>query len=331
MAKANFWYVRQNKEIRGPFPAGMISRYILLGRIDLSDELSNDQHKWQLVSDLPQLIPSELTANLDLPENRERLRVARLREDERQTGDRRLEFDGAGDRAGGNAHLKRSGEERRGIESSRTVKHREIKTEFRQSLKQPTGTYTLRGTLLVVFVVSIVILAVNYSPERKFAVNICDAPAAPYVNWNNCFFEGAKLAQLDLTGANLSNASLTGADMRGTSLKGARLDYSNLANSQLQRANLHNAHMVGTILRNGNFVGANFSNVNLRYAIFQGANLTDANFTNADLTHVVFNGAILSKTIFDGAKLGQAIWVDNSVCAPESIGRCIPVKRADKK
>lgn len=331
MAKANFWYVRQNKEVRGPFPAGMISRHILLGRVDLSDELSNDQHKWQLVSDVQQLIPSELKVNLDLPENRERLRIARLREDERQFGDRRLDFDGASDQDGGYVHLKRSGEERRGVESSRTVKHREIKTEFRQSLKQPSGTYVLRGTLLLAFVMSIVILAVAYSPDQKFAVNICDAPAAPRVNWNNCFFEGVKLTQLDLTGANMSNASLTGADMRGTSLEGARLDYSNLANSQLQQADLRNAHMVGTILRNGNFVGANFSNVNLRYAIFQGANLTGANFTNADLTHVVFNGAIFSKTIFDGAKLDQAIWVDNSVCAPESIGRCMPVKGIGKK
>ena len=34
------WFTRREGVIRGPFPAGEITRYILLGRIRLDDELS---------------------------------------------------------------------------------------------------------------------------------------------------------------------------------------------------------------------------------------------------------------------------------------------------
>jgi hypothetical protein len=320
MGDNNLWYTRRNKVIRGPFPAGMITRHILLGRILESDQLSSNQQDWKLVEEHPELIPEEMKLDLSIAENSERLSIAKLREDERQHGDRR-ELEDARQRKVNIA--KRSGIERRSTESNQTLRHRELKTEFRQSIKTVPRNYASRISLLVIFVASVLFLSITGTPNRSVSINFCQAPAAPYVNWNNCFLEGINLVKQNLTGASLVNGQFTGADMRGSILQGAKLSYSNLANSRMQNTNLKNAIMIGAILRNGNLVGADFSNANLSYAVFQGANLTNANFTNANLTHVVFNNSIINNAIFSGAILDKAIWTDNSVCAPESIGRCV--------
>lgn len=322
MADSNLWYVRRNSEIRGPFPAGMITRHILLGRISDSDQLSSNQHDWKLVEDHPELIPEEMKLDLSIPENAERLNIARLREDERQHGDRR-DLGDAQQRK--NKIANRSGTERRGKESKKALRHRELKTEFRKSNKATPRNYAARIMLLVAFISSVIYISITETPTRSVSINFCQSPAAPYVNWNNCFLEGINLVRQDLTGASLVSASFTGADMREANLQGAKLSYANLANSRLQHTNLKGSTMIGAILRNGNLIGADFSNANLSYAVFQGANLTNVNFTNANLTHVVFNNAILNKTIFRGAILDKAIWTDNTVCAPESVGKCVKI------
>ena len=91
MQSKQLWYTRRGNEVRGPFPAPQISRFILLGRIRETDELSSNQHDWQKVSDVPVLMPEELKANQDDPAARERLLIARMREDERSAHNRRRE------------------------------------------------------------------------------------------------------------------------------------------------------------------------------------------------------------------------------------------------
>ena len=133
MTNKQLWYTRRDKEIRGPFPPGLITRYILLGRIREDDELSTDQIAWQPVSENPELIPEELKLDLNVEENQERLRIARMREAEREAGDRR-----AKQSAQKNEQFKnqRSGKERRRTETNDEVRHREIKTQLLETLRK---------------------------------------------------------------------------------------------------------------------------------------------------------------------------------------------------
>ncbi len=329
--KPHVWYVRRDREIRGPFPAGMITRHILLGRIVDTDQLSPDQRDWRLVTALPELIPDEMKADLDDPENQERLRIARLREDERQAGDRRqdeaIEADLPDD-----IRRKRTGDERRESETYEAVRHREIKTEFRQNISRPgTENYQARIILLILFIVAIGAMAVKIGPGYNIAVNLCDSVAGKGVNWSNCFKEGEDLAGRNLSGAMLGNSQLSAVDMSRAVLNAARMNYANMSRANAQFANFSGASMLGVVGRNADFSGAILVNVDLSYAILQGANLSNANLTNADLTHVVLNGAQLEGAVLTGAKLDKAIWIDNTVCAPESVGRCIPIPRTAAK
>lgn len=76
------WYVRKDGRIRGPLPAGQITREILLGRMHDSDELSVDRENWRHLNTLPQLVP-KMMWQVDTEEGRQQLLLARLREDER--------------------------------------------------------------------------------------------------------------------------------------------------------------------------------------------------------------------------------------------------------
>ena len=78
----NRWYARRNGTVRGPFTDENITRYILLGRIRLKDELSQDRIRWRSVGDYPGLFPEELL-QLSSWEDYQTLVVARMKVDER--------------------------------------------------------------------------------------------------------------------------------------------------------------------------------------------------------------------------------------------------------
>lgn len=157
MSNKQLWYTRRDREIRGPFPAGMITRYVLLGRIIEHDELSVDQLSWQHLSELPELIPEEMKLDLSIPENQERLRMARMREDERESIDRRAKQQANGLQG---TH-RRSGKERRKNESNETLRHREIKDQLLASLREKEReSYVSRfvwSTFVLVLILSFVI------------------------------------------------------------------------------------------------------------------------------------------------------------------------------
>ena len=154
MASKQLWYMRREKEIRGPFPSGLITRYILLGRLREDDELSTDQISWQPVSDNPDLIPDEMKLDLSIEENREKLRIARMREDEREAGDRRAK-QAANDNQ--KYQHKRSGKERRSSESTDIIRHREIKTQLLESLRREEKKNLIPRIVSVMFVLAAVI------------------------------------------------------------------------------------------------------------------------------------------------------------------------------
>jgi len=314
------WYTRRGKQIRGPFPAPQISRFILLGRIVEDDELSTDQHSWQKVSDVPVLIPAELKADLSDPEAYQRLLIARMREDERGARDRR---EGNGD-GGPSQDRRRRGDDgdRREQEEREMLRHREIKAAIAESAKYRSQHYFLRGVLATLLFVGIVGAAWYYQPWTDTSVTDCNAPPQPWVNWSNCMMEGQRLASLDLRGARLRNANLAAADLRGTKLVGADLAYANLVGANLVGATLGQAALVGANMRNAKLGAVDFSGANMAYAILQGADLSSANLRDSDLSNADLQGAQLLTATLDGAKLDQAVWVDGRVCARGSVGKC---------
>ena len=157
MTNNQLWYTRREKEIRGPFPAGLITRYILLGRIREDDELSVDQLSWQLVSDNPELIPEELKLDLGVPENQEKLRVARMREDERESNDRRSRKSSIEGHS--NKH-NRSGVERRKNESDEVKRHREIKDQLLASLREKSRENYVSRFVWLTFVFTLIVFFV---------------------------------------------------------------------------------------------------------------------------------------------------------------------------
>lgn len=77
------WYTRREGVVRGPFGSGHITRYILLGRIRLDDELSHDRTTWQQARSLTGLLPAEMV-NLEGWQDYRQLAEARMRVDERK-------------------------------------------------------------------------------------------------------------------------------------------------------------------------------------------------------------------------------------------------------
>ena len=80
---SNKWYLRSHGQVKGPFPAGLVSRYILLGRINDGDEVSSDGNEWIVIRDVPELIPQVLKGDASDPIVLERLQAARRWADER--------------------------------------------------------------------------------------------------------------------------------------------------------------------------------------------------------------------------------------------------------
>ena len=51
------WYVRRSGDVRGPFAAAQVARYIILGRVRLGDEVSRDGTDWVPLGSRTELLP----------------------------------------------------------------------------------------------------------------------------------------------------------------------------------------------------------------------------------------------------------------------------------
>lgn len=312
----HLWYTRRGSEIRGPFPQGLITRYLLIGRIQLDDQISPDQMRWSPVREFPELIPDELKGDPNDPAVAEKLRLARRREDERAAGDRRNLEKPEGD--------ERRRTERRQPEPSDLLQHRNIKTSLvneRKSQREPTRWPAIIG--VVVVMAAITVGAFVFMPAPVKLKLECEAPPGPQVNWSNCRFEGIMLNNVNLTGAKMGNANLNGAHLDNATLTGSDLSYANFSRAEMRGANATNAVWVGTILRNAKLERIDLSGANLSYAILQGTDLTGANLRNANLTKADLTNAILEGANLDGANLTGAIWIDRETCGEESVGKCV--------
>ncbi len=274
----------------------MVSRYILLGRLQMADEVSDNGQDWLIVKDAPELIPKVMQEDIGDPLTQERLQAARRWADERdrkrrgEVGDseQRQEYRRSGDR--------REAEEPETVEHrlSRLGREKEIFAESRNrwTMMAIAGAVAVAAGIFILF----------YTPPPLSLATDCQSSAAPRVNWNNCVMDGVRLDESDLSGASLYSVSLTGASLRHSTLKGSNLSYAGLSISNLE----------GADLRQATLIGANLRRAKLAHALLDDANLSYADLTGADLT-----GASLHN-----AKLGNVIWTDGRRCLPQSVGSC---------
>lgn len=165
-------------------------------------------------------------------------------------------------------------------------------------------------------------LAVVFMADAAPALADCADFPQPGVYWRRCVQDGQDLRGVDLSGAviressfrraNLTDADLSGADARNADFVSARMHDVILDAARLVRADLTKADLAGASLREADFTRAKLFRANLR-----GADLTDARLEGADLLY---------------AELGGATWIDGvTVCAEDSVGRCIPAPKKEKR
>ena len=80
------WYTRRDGVIRGPFAADEITRYLILGRIRMDDELSQDRFTWATANRCTELLPDELQ-KLSSWDDYQQLVITRMQVDERKAKD----------------------------------------------------------------------------------------------------------------------------------------------------------------------------------------------------------------------------------------------------
>ncbi len=296
MTGSNTWFIRRRGVVTGPYPAGLVSRYILLGRLLDTEEVSSNCQDWLLVKDVPELIPKVLQGDTSDPLFQERLLAARRWADERNL-DRRAEREKQAA-----AQDQRHGEDRREPEKVAVVEHRLGRTGREQELlSESQGRWSLLAGMGVLAVAAGIFMMFYVPPPPSLGTD-CQSPAAPHVNWSNCVMDGVRLDERDLSGATFYSASMTGASLRRSTLKASNLSYAGLSISNLEGADLRQAILTGANLRR--------------------AKLTNALLDEADLSYADLNGADLTGVSLQNAKLGNAIWTDGKRCLPQSVGGC---------
>ncbi len=292
--KQKLWFVRRADSVKGPFPSGTVRRFMLLGRVKPSDQVSLDRKSWQGVMDVPEVVPPEIR-KAAAEGNLYEVLPSRLVEDERRGVERR----------GGAEDIKykdqRKGQRRR-EESDLVKRHQIARTQLIELYKKRRVPYL---GLLVVSILVIVSVGVGLYLGSPAAIPdpYCNAVAAPGVNWRSCRLDAVKYESANLQGAILNSTILRLAQLSGSNLNKADMQYADLSGSDLSYSEISDARMKGINLQNADLTNVDLSNSDLSYANLMNSKLGGANIS----------GVILDK----------AIWVDGSVCAPGSVGKCI--------
>ncbi|MGM0412952.1 MAG: pentapeptide repeat-containing protein [Pseudomonadota bacterium] len=277
------WYLWRDGVAEGPFPAGQIQRWVLLGRVRQEDSVSPDGEEWGRVDDwAEELVPEVLRADLTDPYNLQRLEAARRWADERV-----------------DEHPEAYSEERRAADDGGRQRMRVL---HRRTFGEPGKRGAWRVAVAAAVVAALIGGAWWAAPFDQPPEPDCSAAPAPAVNWSYCDRAGADLQGKDLSGSRLRETQLREADLRGANLVEADLSFAYMAEADLAGADLRGARLFGTDLR--------------------GARLNRARLKGANLAYANLRGARLERVDLEGVRLGNAIWVDGRTCAPESVGTC---------
>lgn len=287
-AKHGQWYIRKDGEITGPFNGSVITNHLIVGRLSMRDEVSADKQHWLPLKQQARLHP-------DLPDADK----AKRHLDERTGLDRRqLQITPP-------PEAKQRRGERRADEPDIELERRELRRTLMQKYRQRHERMFWPLLLTFSALLGLTLLAVFYPTTIPVPLPNCSAPPGPEVNWNNCLKSDSQLIGVDLTSAKLRNSELTGANLMNATLSGADIAYSNLRFANLSYSKLDNVILLGANLSQTDFANANLSQSDLSYA-----DLTGANLANAKL---------------DGVRFDHAIWINGQICAPDSIGTCLPL------
>ncbi len=284
------WYIRRGEHVRGPFPNQLVSRYLILGRIDLETEVSQDQEHWVPVKEYRALVP-DVVLNANTKEGARALMLARIREDERSARESAQE----------------EHDDRRMDEDKVMKLHRQLRDDILKDYKNRLYISPRHVALVLLIAVLLLIGLLISEPDTKNVGSDCAAAAGPGVNWSSCNKEGQNLAGLDLTGVIFKSSQMSGAILSRSRLDQSDLAYANLSRAELSQVSLRSASLVGANLRMANLRGANLQNTDLSYAELAGANL---------------EGAVL-----DNARLDHAVWLNGEQCLPGSTGVCLLPKK----
>jgi hypothetical protein len=143
------WFMRRKGIVRGPFSSQCVTRYILLGRILLSDELSDDRKIWRSVSSFTEMLPPELS-DLSNWDNYQQLVVTRMLVDERKRERRAPQCEST------NRPVpeRRSGADRRRNNDSEFITHHFLARDF-SYLANPAQSRRLRTLLLALLLATL--------------------------------------------------------------------------------------------------------------------------------------------------------------------------------
>lgn len=144
------WYTRRSGVVRGPFSAEEISRHLILGRISMDDEISQDRDHWQAAENCGELLPAGLK-DLNTWDDYQQLVIARMHVDERK-GERRCQ----NCKNRNSCHPeRRSNIDRRSRENDRLVGHYLFGHQY-NSRHGATQTGNTRPLLLILLLVTII-------------------------------------------------------------------------------------------------------------------------------------------------------------------------------
>ncbi len=251
------WYVRRGSTIQGPYDIDQLQRYLLLGRVRLTDRASPDGEHWYALTQCAELIPDEMR-DLDSEEGRERFEAARRAADERQASESATE-PMPGERADD------------------------------LPLRLSWSRWALLGLAVVVTASLVLVGLYGNVGSGSVAARDCDATAAPGVNWNYCSKDALVVPSgTNLGGATAVNAVLQRAALAGVSLVNANLAYTDLSDANLRGADLTGADLQGADLRNANLGGVSLVDANLEYADLRGARIEGAQLEGTRLEHAVW-------------------------------------------
>lgn len=284
------WYVRIKTKVIGPFPTGQIQQAILLGRISIHAEVSQDKEEWKPLRQCPQLVPDVLKGDTTDEHARERLAAARRWADERRR-----------ERRAGEDDPSRKGPGRRTEESYTTLQYRDHREAVSQTLWPSKERTALVLLTVIVLLVAGVYAGFKWVPQTPAGPQ-CEAAAVNGVNWRQCNKAGLHLLNTDLSGAILNSTNLQGANLFGSKFIKADLSYADLSNSNLSFTDFQQARLKGANLRATDLSKANLANADLSYADLQDSKLVDAVYANANFSN--------------------AIWTDGRKCLAGSVGVC---------
>ncbi len=140
------------------------------------------------------------------------------------------------------------------------------------------------------------------------------------------FFQGASLAQVNLSNARLSKAifvkaslvqaQLQGADLSGADLSGADLTQAKCAGANFQGANMTGVDLTQAELQEAEFLGTDLTGAKLIQAKMTGAKLQGAKLSKADLTQAqavdltgarVWGATLTQASVTGGSLLGRLL------------------------